>query len=111
MEKLVGKETFDNIRREWDYPVPNGETLKMVYERVVPFYTGTVLPLLQAGHTVLIVSHGNALRALEIYVESIPTPQAHDLQMLFGTVVIYKVDEEGRMTNKEVRAVGGEVNA
>ena len=111
MEKLVGEETFNKIRREWDYPVPNGETLKMVYERVVPFYMSTVLPLIKAGHTVLIVSHGNALRALEIYIESIPTSPAHALQMLFGTVVIYKVDEEGRMTNKEVRAVGGEVNA
>ncbi len=111
MEKLVGQETFDKIRREWDYPVPNGETLKMVYERVVPFYINTIVPLIKAGHTVLVVSHGNALRALEIYIESIPTLQAHDLEMLFGTVVLYKVDEEGKMAAKEVRSVGGEVNA
>ncbi len=111
MEKLVGEETFDKIRREWDYPIPNGETLKMVYERVVPFYTDTILPLIKAGHKVLVVSHGNALRALEIYIESIPTTHAHDLEMLFGTVVIYKVDEEGKMVTKEVRSVESKVNA
>ncbi|MEK7109531.1 MAG: histidine phosphatase family protein, partial [Patescibacteria group bacterium] len=86
MEKLVGEETFDKIRREWNYPIPHGETLKMVYERVVPFYIDTVLPLLKSGHTVLVVSHGNALRALEIYIESISTAQAHHLEMLFGTL-------------------------
>src|SRR4051812_41907273 len=35
MEKLLGETEFENVRRGWDYPVPHGETLKMVYERVV----------------------------------------------------------------------------
>ena len=72
MEQLVGADAFEAMRRGWDYPIPNGETLKTVYERVVPFYIGTVVPLLAAGENVLIVSHGNALRALMIYLESIP---------------------------------------
>ena len=51
MLKLLGEEEFNKLRRAWDYPVPNGETLKMVYERVVPYYLSTVLPLLKAGKT------------------------------------------------------------
>jgi 2,3-bisphosphoglycerate-dependent phosphoglycerate mutase len=111
MEKAIGKEAFDNIRRNWDCPVPNGETLKMVYERVVPFYCSNIVPLLAAGHNVLVVSHGNALRALTIYMESIPHEQAREVEMLFGAVVLYQVDKEGKMLKKEVRQVKSDVNA
>lgn len=111
MEKLIGEEAFESMRRDWDYPIPHGETLRMVYERVVPFYRAVILPLLAAGENVLVVSHGNALRALTIYLESIPTEKARDVEMLFGAVVLYRVDEEGRMINKEVRQVESKVNA
>jgi 2,3-bisphosphoglycerate-dependent phosphoglycerate mutase len=111
MKKILGEEKYEHVHRDWDYPVPNGETLKMVYERVVPFYVTTVLPLLRDGKNVLIVSHGNALRALMIYLESIPTEKTKDLEMLFGAVVLYQVNEEGRMASKKVREVGSQVNA
>jgi 2,3-bisphosphoglycerate-dependent phosphoglycerate mutase len=111
MEKVLGEGVFDRVRREWDCPIPNGETLKEVYERVVPFYRARIVPLLLAGKNALIVSHGNALRALEVYVESIPTSEAHDVEMLFGAVVLYAVDGEGKMLSKEVRQVASRVNA
>ncbi len=111
MKELVGEEEFDKMRRDWDYPIPNGETLKMVYERVVPFYTGTILPLLKANHRVLVVSHGNALRALMMYIESVQPEKAHEVEMLFGEVVLYRVDNDGKIQHKEVRAVASEVNA
>ena len=111
MEQLVGADAFEAMRRGWDYPIPNGETLKTVYERVVPFYIGTVIPLLAAGENVLIVSHGNALRALMIYLESIPEEKVADLNMLFGAVVIYSIDATGRMLEKEVRQIESAVNA
>jgi len=111
MKEAIGEDAFDHMRRDWDYPIPNGETLKMVYERVVPFYMEVVVPLLAAGRNVLIVSHGNALRALMIYLESIPTEKAQDVAMLFGAVVLYQVDEEGKMMTKDVRETVSEVNA
>ena len=111
MEKLVGEEEFNKIRREWDYPVPHGETLKMVYNRVEPFYVNKVLPLLQDGKNVLIVSHGNAIRALMKYIENIPDEKMASTEMLFGSVVIYKLDRDGHMVGKEVRSVESEVPA
>ena len=48
MLKLLGEEEFNKLRRAWDYPVPNGETLKMVYERVAVLFEYR-LPLLKAG--------------------------------------------------------------
>ena len=114
MEKLVGKETFELMRRGWDYPIPNGETLEMVYNRVVPFYKDAVLPLLLAGRNVLIVSHGNAIRALMIYIEEVPhTNEAAEKEaMLFGGVVIYDVDQQGHKISKDVRSVASdEINS
>lgn len=111
MEKMVGEETFDHIRRDWDYAVPNGETLKMVYERAVPYFKESVLPLLKEGKNVLIVSHGNALRALMVYIESIPPEKVPELEMLFGGIVIYELDNDGHKISKEMRQVESDVHA
>jgi len=111
MKELVGEVEFDRMRREWDYPIPNGETLKMVYERVIPFYKNTILPLLKEGKNVIVVAHGNSLRALMVYLESISTEEVKNLEMLFGSVIMYSVDDEGRMTQKEVLQITSEVNA
>ncbi|MFA6459105.1 MAG: 2,3-bisphosphoglycerate-dependent phosphoglycerate mutase [Candidatus Paceibacterota bacterium] len=111
MQTLLGKEEFDKLRREWDHPVPNGETLKMVYERAVPFYLEKILPLLVAGKNVLIVSHGNTIRALMKYIENIADKDMVHVEMLFGAVLIYDLDKEGRMLRKEIRKVESHVNA
>lgn len=111
MQKQLGEEVFNCVRRDWDCPVPGGETLKMVYERVMPFYKTTVLPFLKAGKTVLLVSHGNAIRALMKYIENVPDEKVKDIEMLFGSIVIYKLDTEGRRVSKEVRHVKSDVNA
>lgn len=103
MRAEFGEELFNHIHRDWDFPIPGGETLKKVYERIVPFYENEILPLLADGKNVLVVSHGNALRALMIYIESIPEKDVAALEMLFGAVIIYTVDAEGHALSKEVR--------
>lgn len=39
--KEIGEEKFMKLRRSWDYPVVNGESLKDVYARVLPYYKNT----------------------------------------------------------------------
>lgn len=111
MQKLVGDEIWNKIRREWDYPVPHGETLKDVYNRAVPFFIKTILPHLHSGENVLVVSHGNAIRALIKYIENIPDEDIKNMEMLFGGVLIYEVDKEGKMISKEIRGVESDVHA
>lgn len=101
----IGEDEFNHIRRDWDHPVPNGETLKMVYARAVPFYQHNILPKLREGKTVLVVSHGNALRALIKYLENISDQDVANLEMPFGNILIYDVDESGRMTGKTERKI------
>jgi 2,3-bisphosphoglycerate-dependent phosphoglycerate mutase len=116
MEQLIGHEQWEKIRREWDCPVPNGETLKMVYDRVVSFYEEGILPFLKKGENVLVVSHGNAIRALMKYLEHIADDevkniQMKNIQMLFGGILIYDIDSEGKVTHKEIRQIDSSVNA
>ncbi len=111
MEKILGPEKFEKMRRDWDYPVPNGETLKIVYERVVPYYKNTILPLLLNGETILVVAHGNSLRALIKYIEQISEEDIAHIEMPFGGVIIYDINSEGLMIHKEIRSIESHVNA
>lgn len=111
MEKILGEEEFNKLRRGWDYPVPQGESLKMVYERAVPYFIEHVLPHVRDGKNVLIVSHGNTIRAMMKYIERIADEDMVHVDMLFGSVVIYDLDTDGHMIKKEVRTVDSHVNA
>lgn len=101
VEELVGEETFNKLRRDWDYPVPNGETLKIVYERAEPFYIETILPQLLEGKNILITAHGNSIRALMKYIENVPEQDMGHIEMLFNTIVEYEIDKDGKMTAKK----------
>jgi len=105
MRDLVGDEEFHAIRRGWNHPVPDGETLKKVYERVIPFYQDVIVPQLHAGKNVMLVAHGNSIRALNKYIESVSDQGVESLEMMFGTVLLYDVDDAGRMLSKIERII------
>jgi 2,3-bisphosphoglycerate-dependent phosphoglycerate mutase len=105
VQEEIGEEAFKGIRRGWDYPVPGGETLKDVYARVVPFFDSEILPQLRAGKNVLLVAHGNSIRALMKHLEEIHEDQIADVEMAFGHVLLYHVSPEGRTHKKEVRKI------
>jgi 2,3-bisphosphoglycerate-dependent phosphoglycerate mutase len=111
MEEILGEQEFDKMRRSWDYPIPNGETLKMVYDRIVPYYLNNILPKAKEGKNVLVVSHGNALRALIKYMEDVKDEKMIDVEMPFGAILIYEVDENGKKIMKQERDVESEVHA
>jgi 2,3-bisphosphoglycerate-dependent phosphoglycerate mutase len=83
----------------------------MVYKRAVTFYLDKIVPPVVAGENVLVVSHGNAIRAMMKYIERIPDEKVRDIEMLFGEVVIYEIDLGGHMITKEIRKVKSTVNA
>lgn len=102
----IGEEAFNGIRRGWDYPVPGGETLKDVYGRVVPYFDEEILPRLQAGQNILLVAHGNSIRALMKHLEQIPTADIASVEMPFGQVLLYSFEADQALpVNKEVRQI------
>ena len=66
--KKFGKDQVHIWRRSYDIPPPNGESLKDVVERVGPYYKQNIQPLINKNKNVIIVAHGNSLRATMIQV-------------------------------------------
>jgi 2,3-bisphosphoglycerate-dependent phosphoglycerate mutase len=55
---------FAKDRRYAGAPIPRTESLKTTLERVMPYWTGSIVPRVAAGETILIAAHGNSLRAI-----------------------------------------------
>ena len=66
-----GDAQVDIWRRSYDVRPPDGESLEDTFIRTVPYYKSEIEPKLKAGENVLIVAHGNSLRALKMYLENI----------------------------------------
>ncbi len=111
MEQILGEEEFRNLRRSWDHPIPGGESLEKVSERTVPFFLEKILPLVVEGKNVLVVAHGNSLRTVIKYIEKLSDDAIADVEMPFGAIIIYDVDDQGHMLNKEVRQTQSSVPA
>lgn len=106
VKEEIGEEAFNGIRRGWDYPVPGGETLKDVYERALPYFEREVLPRLQAGENILLVAHGNSIRALMKHLDQIPEADMAHVEMPFGQVLVYTFEAGKDLpVKKEVRSV------
>lgn len=103
MEKEYGEEQFLKWRRSWDFPIPNGETLKDVYGRVVPYYQAHILQDLKNGKNVLVVAHGNSLRALVKYLENISDEDISKLEIDIAQIYVYQVDSSGKIISKEIK--------
>ncbi len=102
----IGEEAFNGIRRGWDYPVPGGETLKDVYARVVPYFEREILPKLQAGENILLVAHGNSIRALMKHLDHVPEADMAHVEMPFGQLLVYTFGPTSDLpTNKDVLSV------
>lgn len=71
MATRYGALQIEQWRRGYDITPPGGESLKITAGRVLPFYQQHIEPLLVSGKNVLVVAHGNSLRALMMYLENI----------------------------------------
>src|SRR3989344_292157 len=96
VEKQLGHEKFINLRRSWNQPIPEGEALRDVYNRVVPFYKQKILQDLKSGKNVLVVSSGNTLRALIKYLENISDEDISKLELNFAEIYLFEVDKKGK---------------
>lgn len=103
IKNKVGQEKFNRLRRGWDEPIPEGESLKDVHKRAVPTYIKNILPALKKGQNVLVVAHGNSNRALIKHIEGISDEQISEIEMVTGEVLVYQMDKNGMVIKKEKR--------
>ncbi len=76
---------------------PYAESIKDVRARVLPYWYETIYPSVEAGKRVLVVAHGNSLRALTTYLDSvIESDIAAIKRPLTGEPFVYELDDYGK---------------
>lgn len=78
--------------------LPQGECLKDVLERMLPYYFDAIVPDLMDGKNVLVSAHGNSLRAMIKHLESIGDDEILDLEIPNGIPIVYHFDENFKAT-------------
>lgn len=96
--KKFGDEQVKIWRRSFDVAPPGGESLKDTAERVLPYFEKQIRPELQKNKTVLIVAHGNSLRALVMHLENLSREQVLELNIPTGAPLLYEFDAAGTTT-------------
>jgi 2,3-bisphosphoglycerate-dependent phosphoglycerate mutase len=74
------------------------ESLADVIDRVRPVLTGWALPALRAGRTVLVVSHGNSLRALCAVIDELTDTELEELNLPTGQPLLYRMQRDGTLS-------------
>lgn len=97
-----GEEQVHIWRRSYDVPPPGGESLKDTAERVLPYFDAHIRPQLDAGKTILVAAHGNSLRALIMFLESLSPEEILSREIATGVPIVYNLDADGKISEKAV---------
>ena len=123
MSKKLGEEKVHQFRRSWDlrpdpldrnnkfHPlnidtyksmsineIPDTESLKDTYERVINFYKADIKNKIDNGN-ILISAHGNSIRALCKYLFKLDEKQISKLEIPTGNPLLIEIDENENINN------------
>ncbi len=90
-----GEEQVLTWRRSFDIPPPGGESLKDTAARVVPYFQEHIWPHVAAGKNVIVVAHGNSLRALIMSLEKLSSEEILDRELATAAPQVYRFTEQG----------------
>lgn len=93
VEKKYGADQYLLWRRGYQTAPPLGESLKNTYERLIPFFIKEIQPQLKADKNILIVAHGNSLRALMMFLEAIKPEEITTVEIATGIPRKYSFDK------------------
>ncbi len=99
--KKYGHEKVFLWRRSFSLRPPGGESLKDVYERIVPYFQKHIASKISRNN-IIISGHGNALRMLIKYIEHIPDEKIGHLELPYGQPVIYAYSR-GKLKRSNVK--------
>lgn len=74
--------------------LPLAESLKETIERVVPYFESEIKPRMLAGERVLIVAHGNSLRALVKYFDHLSDEDIMKINIPTGVPLVYEFNSD-----------------
>ncbi|VFP83682.1 2,3-diphosphoglycerate-dependent phosphoglycerate mutase [Buchnera aphidicola] len=88
---LKNDKKYKKIKQE---KIPSSESLEMTFNRVIPFWKSNIIPQIQKNKKVIIVAHGNSLRALIKYLNKINDVDITKLDISTGSPIIYEFSSE-----------------
>jgi 2,3-bisphosphoglycerate-dependent phosphoglycerate mutase len=90
-----GKEQVHIWRRSYNIPPPGGESLENVVQRVRPYFDKFIMPEIIRKKNILIVAHGNSLRATMIKVGLYKTEEISKIELATGVpfVISYEFNK------------------
>jgi 2,3-bisphosphoglycerate-dependent phosphoglycerate mutase len=74
--------------------LPSTECLKDTVDRFLPLWHNEIAPAIRSGRRVLIAAHGNSIRALVKYLDSISDADIVELNIPTGIPLVYELDAE-----------------
>jgi len=74
--------------------LPATESLKITLDRVLPYWHSTLAPTIQSGKRVIIVAHGNSIRAMVKYLDNISEDSITELNIPTGIPLVYELDKD-----------------
>lgn len=91
--------------------LPSGESLKDTVQRFLPLWTSVISDQIKSGQKVLIVAHGNSLRALIQHLEGMSQAEIMEVNMPTGIPLCYTLDQSLKVIGKEFIGDPDEVQA
>ena len=76
--------------------IPCAESLEDTIARFMPYWNTTIAPVVRSGKKTLIVAHGNSLRALVKYLDSVSDEAIADVNIPTGIPLVYELDADLR---------------
>ena len=98
--KRWGEHQVHLWQRSYDIAPPGGESLKDTAARVLPFFDKRIMPELLKGKNVLVVAHGNSLRALVMRLDGLSHEELLELRIGTGVPLIYRLRADGSVAEK-----------
>jgi 2,3-bisphosphoglycerate-dependent phosphoglycerate mutase len=74
--------------------VPATESLKDTVARVLPFWKDSIAPAILRGRRVLVAAHGNSMRALIKYLDSVSDDDIVGVNVPTGRPLVYELDAQ-----------------
>lgn len=80
--------------------IPLSENLKMVVDRVIPYWQEEIVPNVKAGKNVIVSASGNSLRALIKYIENLTPDEVVEFTMPTAIPYVYEFDNDMKVVKK-----------
>ncbi len=74
--------------------LPSTESLKDTLARVLPYWNSRIAPELRSGRNVMVVAHGNSLRAMVKMLDNVSEAEITELNIPTGVPLLYELDQE-----------------